>query len=117
MDFTAEHKKEVEKRIVQAVIDGLEKGILSPDDARSAATFILSKVYEINTEDQLTNFLKELSSQWPIFGNLYTIEQGEAQEQKEEAVAQKVEELTQSGKIDEALTLAKSVTDQTKGIK
>lgn len=115
MNFTAEHKREVEQGIVEAVINGLEKGTLLPDDARASAKFILQRVHDISTEEQLRGFLEELSSQWPIFANLYTIEQGELQEEKEKEAAKKVEELTESGKIDEALTLAKSLTEQQKG--
>jgi len=115
MELSAEHKKDVERKIVEMVIDGLEKDTISAQEAQNAASFILEKIYLLKTTEELASFLQELSSKWPIFTNLHTIEQGQAKEKQEDAVVQKVEELTESGNIDEALNLAKTATDAGKG--
>lgn len=111
MEITEEHKKEVETKLVETIADALEKNLISTDNQKEISDFILSRMPSIKTYDELTVFLRELSAKWQIFTPLLTTEAGEVKEKAEEKVAEKVEDLTQAGKIEEALETAKAATD------
>lgn len=95
---------------LDVIIANLEKNAISEAEITPIADFVLAKIDSVNNETDVATFLSELSSRWPIFGNIASIQQGENQEKVEGEVAQGVLSLAQSGKIDEALSLAKSVT-------
>lgn len=107
MDVTQERKEEIERRIVKIITSSLEKNSISEADLPTIAQFVLENLDGVTTNDQLFDFLSELSLRWPIFENVELIEKGQMKEQKEDQVAQDVLILTKSGKIDEALNLAK----------
>ncbi len=111
MDFDAQHKKKIEDEIAEAIIDALEDKKISEGDATQISDFVLRKIDLIKTHEELTSFLTELSQNWPVFESLGKIEQGEEQEVKEGAVAADVAELANEGKIEDAINLAKTVTE------
>ncbi len=110
MEFTAEHKKEVERKIVETIIAALKDNSLSSATLPEVSRFILDTIKTIDTHEQLINFLRQLSEKWNIFSKILVIESGEAKEKKEDKEAKKVEELTEHGNIDEALRVAKAAT-------
>jgi hypothetical protein len=95
---------------LDVIIANLEKNAISEAEIAPIADFILARIDSVNNEIDVTAFLSELSAKWPMFRNIASIQQGENQEKVEGEVAQGVLSLAQSGKIDEALSLAKSVT-------
>lgn len=111
MELTPQHKKEVETKLVETIADALGKNSISTDNQKEISDLILSKMPNIKTHEELTVFLRELSAKWQIFTPLLTTEAGEVKEKAEEKVAEKVEDLTQAGKIEEALETAKAATD------
>lgn len=112
MEFTEEHKNRIERAIVETVISALENGNLAESELSQIANFVLEKIDQIKTHDELVIFLSDLSSRWPIFTNLETLEKGEIEEKVEDEVAEGVLTLAQSGKIEEAVNLAKTITDK-----
>lgn len=110
MDFTESHKKEIEKQIVEAIITSLDKDNLKTTELPNIANFVLERIDNIKTHNELILFLGELARIWPVFVNLTAIEKGEVKEIKEDEVAQSVLTLAKSGKIDEAINLAKTMT-------
>lgn len=113
MELTPEHKKDVEIKLVEIVADALEHGKLSSDEATQASQFILDRIDEVNTQEELLIFLEELSSLWDVFGHLFVTEQGKIKEKQEDVTAREVETLVEKGNIDEALSVAKKATDST----
>lgn len=108
MELTAEHKKEAERRLVEIIIKALEQGDLKADEFPVVSSFILDKIKEANNHDSLMQFLRELSGKWRIFTPALVLESGEIKEGQKNEVAQNVLNLARSGKIDEALNLAKT---------
>lgn len=113
MDLTQAHKKEVERKLVETIIDSLGKNLISVNDKNTMSGFILERMPIVKTHEELITFLRELSSKWAIFSPLLVIESGEVKDKNEEKAVDKVETLTQEGKIDEAINMAKTAVDNT----
>lgn len=96
--------------VVDIMIACFEKGTMSEEDFPPIATFALEKIESINNEAEAEVLLKELSGKWPVFSSLANLAEGHNQEKVEGEVAEGVLQLAQSGKIDEALSLAKNTT-------
>ena len=110
--MTNQEKEDIEKKILEEISNALEKGELKADDSAAIANFILEKLDGVSSSTELVNFLQELSQKWPVFNNLLEIEKGK-QEQKDDQVAVgQVEDLARKGKIDEALSVAKSAIEE-----
>lgn len=110
MELNSERRKEFGKQIVETVLQALSSDTVSVQEASQMSRYILDNIIDIKTDADLVTFAKSLAEKWQLFQHLATMEEGYAQEAKEDAVANKVEELTQSGNLDEALNLAKSAT-------
>lgn len=111
MDITQDHKNEIEKKIVETIALSLENNTLQQNELSDIASFVLDRMDQVKNHEELILFLSELSSKWPIFGQIEAIEKGEVKEQKEEQAFQNVLDLAKSGKIDEAVNLAKEATN------
>ncbi len=112
MEVTDVHKKEIERQLLNIIIKELEENKLTTDDLPKIAQFVLSTIDTVTTHEQLLPYLKSLSDQWPCFKPIETIELGEVQRVKEHDIAHQVMLLSKSGKIEEALSLAKSMTQK-----
>lgn len=111
MDFTAQHKREIEGKIIDVITHSLEQGKLAEDDLPKIADFVLGRVDALKDHEELVAFFYELSKKWPIFDNLEDLERGEVKEVIEDKVEEQVLTLAKNGKIEEAIKLAKSLTD------
>lgn len=96
--------------VVDILISCVEKGAMTEEDFPPIATYALEKIEKVNSDEEAATFLKELAEKWPVFSSLATLQEGHNQEKVEGEVAEGVLQLAQSGKIDEALSLAKSTT-------
>lgn len=112
MEVTARHKEEIEKKIIEGIIDALENDKVAEAELPEVADFVLARIDQIQNHDQLVKFLDELSAKWPFFEGLEQIERGEVTEAKEDQVEQEVLKLAKSGKVNEAINLAKTVTEK-----
>ncbi len=57
MEFTEEHKKKVEKMIVDTTIDALGVGVIQESELKPIADFVLAKIDVIKNQDELIAFL------------------------------------------------------------
>lgn len=110
MALTDEHLIEMEDAILDTIITALEQSTLPSDDMPELSTFILDRFYELQTEEELVAFLRELSSKWRIFTHVLVLETGEAREQREAQLLKHALSLMKEKKIDEALAVAKTGT-------
>ncbi|OGH12390.1 MAG: hypothetical protein A2857_01495 [Candidatus Levybacteria bacterium RIFCSPHIGHO2_01_FULL_36_15] len=110
MQLTDEHKKDIERSIMECIINALNKDLISSKDLPEISSYVLPKAETITTQEEMITFLKELSVKWNIFSQVLSSENGEVRGQMESQTVDKVTDLVKSGKIDEALDLAKSVT-------
>lgn len=112
MDLTPQQRKAIERRIVERIIFCLENGGLKDTDVPAVSDFALAEIKKVVKHQDLINFLAKLSSKWPIFDQLVAIEKGKLDENVEDEVFEGVLLLSKNGKLDEAIKLAKSVTEK-----
>ena len=112
MPFTDQHKEELERRIVETIIQALEKGEVKQSDLSEVATVVLEKVDQLENQDQVAEFMTELSVRWPIFKPILQIELGKIKSELEKRVAHEVLRLANSGDVEAAIRLAKTMTEQ-----
>lgn len=110
MEFTTEDKNRIETSIVNAIISSLKTNAIEELELSAVADFVLGRIDNVKTNIELLAFLSELSSKWQIFKQIEKIEQGKLKEQKEDEVARGVLDLAKTGKIDDAIKLAKTMT-------
>lgn len=106
--FTPEHKKEVEKLIVDSTLDALEAGAIKEEDLKPIADYVLSKIDIIKNEDELIAFLEELASKWTFFLPIERFVEGQKQHTQEVKSVDQAQDLIKTGNIDEALQILKA---------
>lgn len=111
MIFSAEHKELIERQTLEAIATALEKNEMTEADIPPISKFVLEQIDKIQDIDQLIIFLQELSNKWPIFRGLFEVEKGKVREESEKIVAIEVSNLAQTGHLEEAINMAKSVTN------
>jgi len=111
MDVTQEHKEEIQKKIVEAIIAGLENKKLLEIQLSEIADFVLQRMDAVKNQDELLAFLADLSSKWSVFNNIKLTEEGEVKNEAENKVTKDVLDLAKNGKIDDAIGLAKTMTN------
>lgn len=104
------YRDSIERSIVEIVISSLEQGVLPESELPLIADFILESLDAITTQTQLVSFLENLTRRWNIFSQLELSEKGKYIQAADKEVADGVLLLAKSGKIDEALRLAKGIT-------
>lgn len=109
-------REELESKILAILTTALENNTITTDDVSPIATFVLENAKDISDQQELIEFLRELSNRWNIFTPLLVISSGELQEKAENEIGQGVLELAKSGKLEEAIQLAKSATQNTVAI-
>ena len=112
MEVTEVHKKEIERQILNKIIAELEENKLEVEELPKISQFVLSTIDTVTTHDQLLPYLATLTEHWPCFKSIENIELGEIQRVKEHEVAHQVMLLSRSGNIEEALSLAKTMTQK-----
>ena len=112
MDVTADHKIEIERKILKEIINALENNKVTEAELPNIADFVITHIDPVQNHDQMIKFLDELSAKWPFFESLEQLERGEVTEAKEDRVEQEVLNLAKSGKVTEAINLAKTVTEK-----
>lgn len=53
------------------MIEGMEKGELSNDQATKSAQFVLDRLELVQSTDELNVFLEELSTKWEVYRQAY----------------------------------------------
>lgn len=110
MEITLEYKNEVERKIVEIVMQALERGMLQQQDLPPIGEFVLDRIDKIKNHQELFQFLDDLSHKWSIFDPLLTLEKGRVKDAKEDEVFRNVLTMAKSGKVEEAISLAKTMT-------
>lgn len=107
MELSQEHKLKVEQRIMETIMNALDKDEITTDDYNAMSEFILGKIEGIKTHHDLVIFLREISEKWKIFTFVLTLENGEVKKIEENKAVEKVEQLTQVGDVNQALEEAR----------
>jgi hypothetical protein len=113
MDLTEQYKESIERKIVEAIISALDKKEIQESELSQIAGMVLDGIDKVSSQDQLIDFLTTLSDRWTIFKNILEIEKGQIKSVLEKKTADDVLQLANTGNIEEAIRLAKTVTQQT----
>ncbi len=108
MEFTQDHKKKVEKMIVDATIDALGQEIIPESELQPIAQFVLAEIDAIKTMDELTNFLEELSARWNFFLPIERFLEAEVRHEDEKELITKAEDMIKNGDVNQALEVLKA---------
>lgn len=111
MELTKEQKYEIEAQIVETVLQALDKNLLIADQLQEIADYSLEGMKKVTNEHELLNFLSGLSLKWKVFEGIAVLQKGKMVKKEEKEVADGVLMLIKEGKIDDALSLAKSATN------
>lgn len=109
MDLSIEHKKEVQRRIMETLLNAFKNLQITEESYEEICRFIVEKDPSIQTHHDLIIFLRELTAKWNIFSFVLTLEDGEVKKIEENKAVEQIEDLTQQGKIDEALEAARRI--------
>lgn len=111
MDPLQEKKTELEQRIVDVVLQEIEKETINLNQAKEVTSFWLAKSGDLTTEEELLRFVEEFTLKWPIFSKINLVEQGKVQASEDLKKVEDVTSLVKNGKIEEALGLAKATNN------
>jgi len=113
MNNASEHKKEIENAIVDNMISALEKEKITEEDMSIISGYVLDHIDSATNYTTTTDFLKDISTRWSIFEPLLVMEKAGMTKKIEKEVAEGVLILAQHGKIENAIKLAQSATQNT----
>lgn len=111
MAIDSVYKDKVGKELTLRLTAVMEKEQISEEESRIIADVILTELDKAQTQEQLFQFLSDLSQKWPFFSDVLTLEKGAAKIEEEGKETVKVEELIKENKLDEALEAAKAATE------
>lgn len=111
MDTLQSHKREIEKQIVDRALAEYADGKITREQLKQIADYTVDAMGKIQTHAHIASFLSTLSSHWTFFQGLAMVEEGEQRGLTETEVHSGVLTLAQNGKIDDAIKLAKSMTE------
>lgn len=113
MTITANYIKHIQREIITMTVKAYEQNEVSEAEMSEIAKLVLAATEHMTLHSELTTMLQALAAKWPMFSNLLTIERGkELEEHKEEAI-NNVLSLTKEGKIQDAISAAKTFTSTT----
>ncbi len=110
MQISAQQKEQLQKDILITIANALDKEELKEEEIPHISHFMLNWLPTILTQEDVHTFLQDLTAKWPLFKTISLVEAGKEKEQKEDKVLNDVVALTQKGNIDEAIKLARTVT-------
>jgi hypothetical protein len=119
MDPTAQaYKDKITERIAKIIEESLSKKVITLEQAQQIAPYVLENIDLAKTNNELFEFVTNLSAKWSIFGSILTApDQAQAPsvaasavQEKTDQIIQATENLLKENKIDEALQVAKTGT-------
>lgn len=116
MAIDSVYRDKVGKDLTFRLTAVMEKEQVSEEESRIIADVILTELDKVQTQEQMLQFLSELSQKWPFFADVLTLEKGAAQTEEEGKETVKVEELIKENKLDEALQTVKAATTTGGGV-
>lgn len=113
-DLAVLAKKEIEKEVLATIVDGLNGGQLTAENAQQIARETLLTLSKIDEhEETVLAFYKNLSIKHPIFNFLYNRVRDEIAKSKELSAHRMALSAIGEGRIDEAQKIASSAISKT----
>ena len=112
MQISQERKDELDRAIASLIADLIEKETLQEYELGKIVDFYGARIDASQTEEDIQNFIFDFVEKWPVFAALKTTEHNNNVQKTEEEITQDVLSLAKEGRLEEAVGLAKTVTDQ-----
>ena len=107
-------KARIEKEVLRTIIDGLNSGELTAENAQAVAKDTLSTLQNVDQhEESILKFYKELSQKHPLFKILYTRINAEIVKARELSAHRNALVALDIGNIDEAKKIATGAMEAT----
>lgn len=107
-------KKQVEKDVLDTIVDGLNSGELSADNAKEIAKETLATLSKIDEhEETVVDFYKNLAGKHAIFNFLYTRVRNDIAKSKEMSAHRMALMAIDEGRLDDAQKIATSAISKT----
>lgn len=119
MDTYEAYKDKIGIRIANIIGEGLLQLKITEEDAEQIGKYVLENIDLAKTNSELLDFVTNLSAKWPIFNSILT-SSDQAQvplptvnpvQEKTDQIIHTAEDLLKENKIDEALQVAKTATE------
>lgn len=107
---TPTYQEKLEEKIVNLLIDALEKKEITEETMSVISGYVLDHVTNVIDNQSAIIFLEDLTQKWKMFEPILLLEKSILQGQVEDEVADGVLLLLQHGKLESAIKLAKSAT-------
>lgn len=104
-------KNNAAKEVLDTLISLLERKSITDDEAKEIAKVTVEFLNNAQSEINIPQLYKILSEKWPVFKNLQINSWGKIDKKEESEVIMGVIQLIRNGKIDDALKLAKTETE------
>ena len=112
MQISQEYKAHLEKNIVEGIAYGVENQTIQQNELADIARFVLDHIDVITTQEELKQFLADLTAKWPSLEHVALVARRDLDQQEDMQAADHVTDLLKEGQLDEALTAAKSATEE-----
>ncbi len=111
MPLSLDKTNQIYQHILDAVVSGLESKEIEAYEATEIAEYVLDNVERLQSEVEIGVFYKELAELWPFLDVLTSEQATETQEKMVSEATEGALALLQHGKVEEAISMAKAVTD------
>jgi hypothetical protein len=71
MKLTQDDRNKIEVQLVEMIIDGHQHHHFPYTQMKKSARYILQHIDHLQNEEDLTHFLHNLSTHWPLFESIY----------------------------------------------
>lgn len=107
-------KKQVEKEVLDTIVDGLNSGQLTVENAREIARETLATLSKIDEhEETVVDFYKNLAAKHAIFNFLYTRVRNDIAKSKEMSAHRMALVAIHEGRVDDAQKIATTAMSKT----
>lgn len=113
------YKNKIGARVTKIMGESLLQRIITEEQAREISDYLLENIDLAKTNSELLTFIESLSAKWPIFNSIL-IPDNQTQaplsvanpiQEKTDQAVHAAEDLLKENKIEEALQVAKTVTE------
>jgi|SRR3989344_7639653 len=100
MVLNSDYKNKVGKELTIQLAVSLRDGKISNAEMSEIAAFVLEKINNVNTTEELSAFLDELGKKWPLFENLTLMEKKGIMENEDQKKVEELSTLIKNNQLD-----------------
>jgi hypothetical protein len=109
------YKDRIGMRLARKLLTAFEENKISEDLLSEISTYILDNIDKAKTNADLLDFLEHLAGKWALFQDILVAEEAQVQEEETKESVEKIEELLDQNKIDEAMKTAEVANQEANG--